>query len=240
MHDYIDLKVHAEALNDLERLRISMENRYRSLTTSGISEDGHHWGLGLDPESPTVKAYADMVEQITKTEQAAIKIVQKTVKTSPLGEFVKQAKGVGEKQAARLLAAIGDPYWHVVEDRPRTVGELWAYCGYDVRDGKAPKRAKGQQGNWNSDARMRAHLVAKSVEKQTSGKYREVYDETKKKYAGSVHQSDCPQCHAKAGDPLKPGHIQSRALRKVAKEILKDMWKASRDYHEKKNSDLAA
>ncbi len=37
---------------------------------------------------------------------------------------------MGEKQAARLLAAIRDPYWNDLHDRPRTVSELWAYAGY--------------------------------------------------------------------------------------------------------------
>ncbi len=48
---------------------------------------------------------------------------------------------MGDKQVARLLAAIGDPYIrpeHELEDgtvvpaQPRTVSALWAYCGLHV------------------------------------------------------------------------------------------------------------
>lgn len=93
-------------------------------------------------------------------------------------------------------------------------------------------RAKGAQSNWNSEARKRVWLIAKSVEKQTKGEYRELYDATKEHYQGAVHAYDCAQCKAKVGDPLKPGHIQSRALRRVSKEVLKDMWLASKQVHE--------
>ncbi len=51
------------------------------------------------------------------------------MRAHPLGPFVARSKGVGEKQAARLLAAIGDPYINVNTQKPRTVSQLWAYCG---------------------------------------------------------------------------------------------------------------
>lgn len=235
------LKMYAESLDDLEEVRIRMENRLRSMTQFGESENGYAFGLGLDPEDPSVKKYAELVTALAEMEKSAIKFVQKEMRTSALGPFVKNAKGVGEKQAARLLAAVGDPYWHPRDDRPRTVSELWAYCGLDVRSGAAPARTKGKQSNWNSEARKRAWLIAKSVEKQTTGKYREIYDDTKAHYAGGTHTVPCARCTpagakpAEVGTEMKPAHIQSRALRKVAKEILKDMWIASRDYHAEQN-----
>jgi len=233
------LKMATESLDDIERVRIAMENRYRSMTQSGISEDGHAWGLGIDPSEKAPQEYLKLVLQIQDLEQKMIKAVQKEMKNSPLGPFVKQAQGVGEKQAARLLAAVGDPYWHSRDERPRTVGELWAYCGLDVRNGSAPRRQKGSQSNWNEEARKRAWLIAKSIEKQTKGKYREIYDSTKEHYAEATHAVECVRCTgvgkppAPVGSPLKPAHIQSRALRKVAKEVLKDMYLASKEVHEK-------
>lgn len=50
----------------------------------------------------------------------------------PLAGFQKRHKGIGKKQLARLLATIGDPYWNDMYERPRTVSELWAYCGLHV------------------------------------------------------------------------------------------------------------
>jgi hypothetical protein len=69
------------------------------------------------------------LEQLTKD---ATKHLEKVMRRHPLHPWVKAQKGLGDKQVARLLAAIGDPYWNTLYDRPRTVSELWAYCGYHV------------------------------------------------------------------------------------------------------------
>lgn len=229
--DLRPLRFHVELLNDLEALRIATENRLRILTRSEEDKDGEVRGFGLAEDDPDVLLYSSIAAELAQIEQQSIKRVQKAVKKGPLATYVKQATGVGEKQAARLLATIGDPYWHVAEDRPRTVMELWAYCGYRPVNGQAQRRTKGQKSNWNPDARMRARLIAESCIK-TKGKYRDVYDEWRAKYADSVHNFDCPQCHAKKGEPLKDGHKHARALRKVAKRVLADMWEAARDIHQ--------
>jgi hypothetical protein len=65
-------------------------------------------------------------------ECSAIRNLEKALVKHPLGPWVKTAVGVGEKQGARLIAAIGDPYWNTLHDRPRLVSELWAYCGLHV------------------------------------------------------------------------------------------------------------
>lgn len=235
--EYQALALLAETLSDFEEVRIRMGNRLRSLTTITVDEDGIIHGFGMPEDNPVVKVYLEQTEKIAAIEEASIKVVQKTIRNSSMGEYVKNAQGVGEKTAARLLGCIGDPYWHPVEKRPRTVSELWAYCGMSVRDGRAPRRTKGQQSNWNAEARKRVRVIAKSVEKQTKGKYRELYDATKAHYAGAIHTYDCAQCGpagkpAQPGTPLKPSHIQARALRRVGKEVLKDMWLASKENHE--------
>lgn len=73
-----------------------------------------------------------MVEALGKLEHQATLNLQRAVRKHPLGPWMKATVGVGEKQGARLLAAIGDPYWNTLYDRPRTVSELWAYCGLHV------------------------------------------------------------------------------------------------------------
>lgn len=238
--DYRTLGLLSETLSDLEEVRIRMENRLRSLTMLTSEEDGTLHGFGMDADEPMVQEYVKYVANMQEVEKQSIKVIQKALKNSPLGAFVASQKGLGEKTVARLLGSIGDPYWHTVEDRPRRVGELWAYCGMDVRGGKAPRRTKGTQSNWNSEARKRVWLIAKSVEKQSSGKYRTIYDTSKLQYSMNPHTQDCAQCKAKAGEPLKPGHAQARALRKVAKEVLKDLWLESRKMHEEKELPAAA
>lgn len=82
---------------------------------------------------------------------------------------------------------------------------------------------------------MRAHLVAKSIVK-AGGPYREVYDRGRVKYADAVHQVECRRCAPKGhpapvGSPLSEGHKYARAVRLIAKAVLKDLWREARRLH---------
>lgn len=245
------LALAADILDDLEREKIANQNRLRQLTRSVEDSDGETRGFGLDESHPDVARLAALVELIEKAEHQAVLNLQRKMREHPLGPWVKQQKGLGEKQTARLLAAIGDPYWNTLHDRPRTVSELWAYCGFHVLHpggleasdnqdrvaaGVAPKRQRGQKSNWNESARKRAWLVANSVVK-AGGPYRETYDATKDKYADAVHTSPCVRCGpagkpAPEESPLSKAHIHARGLRAVSKSVLKDLWVESKRFHE--------
>jgi hypothetical protein len=115
------LLLRAEALSDLEATRIANENRLRSLRQD--------YGLS---EGPEIAAQTGLVQAIAELEHRAELELKRALRKHPLGAWVKTTQGVGEKQGARLIAAIGDPYWHSVHDRPRLVSELWAYSGLHV------------------------------------------------------------------------------------------------------------
>jgi hypothetical protein len=241
----------AAQVDDLETLRIANAHRYRLLTTEEVGEDGVQRGLNLPESHPDVVRLKATLDGLKAVEDGAIKHVQSHMRKSVWGPWLKQATGVGEKQLARLLGSIGDPYWNTLHDRPRTVSELWAYCGLHVlrsgdqsgvdthiahAAGVAPRRQKGQKANWSEDARKRAWLIATSCVK-TKGAYRAVYDATRAKYDGTVHKVDCIRCGpagkpAKAGSELSAGHQHARALRAVAKEVLKDLWIEARRQYE--------
>lgn len=123
------LGVAADVVGDLEAVRVANENRLRTLTAT--DEYGH----GLSPEHPDVARLSTLVDSLGKAEHQAILNLQRVMRAHPLGAWVKAQPGVGEKQAARLLAVIRDPYWNDLHDRPRTVSELWAYCGFHVLPG---------------------------------------------------------------------------------------------------------
>jgi hypothetical protein len=229
------LVIWADALDDLEAVRIATENRVRSLEqVKGMAGGREHERMG------------QMVAGIAALEHAAELELQRAMRAHPLGPFVKSKVGLGEKQTARLLAAIGDPYWHSVYDRPRTVSELWAYCGMHVVTdggvGAAPTRRRGTKVNWNMTARSRVWLVAQSCIKQTKegrrSPYRDVYDDAKAKYADAVHERPCVRCGpsgkpAAVGSALSDGHKHARAQRLMSKAILRDLWVAARDLHDR-------
>jgi hypothetical protein len=230
------LAMAADVLDDLERVRIANENRLRQLTRSTEDSDGELRGFGLDEQHPDVARLAGLVDGLVKLEHEAELQLKRQLRRHPLGPWVKAARGVGEKQAARLLAAVGDPYWNTLHDRPRTVSELWAYSGYHTVEGAAPVRARGQRANWSAAAKMRAHLVAVSIVK-AGGPYREVYDEARAKHADAVHQVECRRCGpsgrpAAVGSPVSAGHQHARALRAVCKAVLRDLWREAKRLHE--------
>jgi hypothetical protein len=304
------LALAADVLDDLERVRIANENRLRQLTRDETDKDGQERGFGLTTDHPDVARLAALVEALAKAEHDATLNLQRMVRRHPLGPWIKQAKGVGEKQAARLLAAIGDPYWNDLHNRPRLVSELWAFCGYSVhklpvghvtpdtqrlRAGGAPTpahqsrcdthvrivggnphpanqesydthvclvggalagsnpdhlrvdshmtyvgvavtRQRGMKANWSPTAKMRAFLIAESIVK-AGGPYREVYDHAREKYADAIHAVECKRCGpagkpAPTGSPISAGHQHARALRLVAKTVLKDLWREAKRIHE--------
>jgi hypothetical protein len=88
---------------------------------------------------------------------------------------------------------------------------------------------------------MRAYLVAVSIVK-AGGPYREVYDVARAKYLDAVHAAPCKRCGpagkpAQPGSPISAGHQHARALRIVAKEVLKDLWREAKRLHENVQDD---
>ena len=128
----------ASLVDDLERTRISALNRHRIITGQEPDSDGITRSHGIPPDHPAAVAMAAVAAVVKDVEAQAVKALQKAMLTHPLGPWVKAQKGIGEKQAGRLLSSLGDPYLrpeHALEDgavvpaQPRTVSQLWAMCG---------------------------------------------------------------------------------------------------------------
>lgn len=225
--NYVDLQILAGQVSDVEAVRIAMANRYQSLISTDVPGGR---GRSVD-DAVVVKPLRVLNTEILTVETRAIRLLEKYMRNGPWGPWLasEYSRGVGPKQLARLLGSTGDPYWHNAENRPRRVSELWAYCGFHVVEGIAPRRQRGVRSNWSDDARTRARLIAESCIKQRQGQYRAVYDRVRAHYADAVHLKDCIRCGpsgnpAKAGTPVSAGHQHARALRAVSKEVLRDLW----------------
>lgn len=298
-----DLGACADTLDDIEQVRIALENRLRLFTTprDHADKDGKQRGRGWTLANPAVENLARQVIRLRCDSPVAIaalgdkpsKVVgccqehdaernlTRALRTHPLGPWIrsKDQKGIGEKQGARLLGVIGDPYvrpamktddGRVEPMRARTVSELWAYCGLHVvateTGGVAPRRQKGQQANWSGSAKVKAILIAMSCKKQrdpacgalqeakpfahvpgcSCGPYRLLYERARANCAERVHHVECrnrsritpngcgtrehPQWGA-PGSPWRAGHQEQHAVRVVAKEILKDLWREAQRIH---------
>lgn len=262
------LQLLADVLDDTEKMRVANENRLRQLTRDETDADGIDRGFGLTVDHPTVARIAATVsamrcERATPAEKhrgcclehdAELNLVGQ-LKQHPLHPWIAAQRGIGAKQAARLLAAVGDPYWNDLHERPRLVSELWSYCG--LGDAARQIRRRGERSNWSDTAKKRAWLVSKTIVKQlvkpchrpegqewaehvdgcACSPYRRVYDEARRSYAGSLHPGECKRCGpsgkpAQPGSPRSLGHQEAMALRLVSKEVLRDLWREGKRLHE--------
>lgn len=190
-----ELQFCAAFLDDIERVRIATENRVRAFQDEDID----------------ATPYLSQVEALQAIEHQATLALQRAVRRHPLGAWIKQQVGIGEKQGARLIAAIGDVTYNHLDDRPRRgVAEVWAYCGYVP----GQRRQKGVKSNWNAQAKMRAFLVAESCIKQMRSPYRATYDKARASWATR---------------DVSDGHAHNHALRLVAKAVLRDLFIAARE-----------
>ena len=255
-HDSL-LLIFADALDDLERVRIATENRVRSLRQV----------KGMD-DTPEERRLDGLVGALAALEHGAELDLKRALRAHPLGPWVKQTIGIGEKQGARLLAAIGDPYRRA-DSTARTVSQLWAYCGLHVLHPGRTDRA--------------AHVVSAGVDLSTRTDHRSPELQPTRVGAGELasdpgHDHDGAQlllagvapkrtrgqkanwnatakmraylvacsCIKQAKSPYRAvydqrrtrtaethpewtdGHSHNDALRIVAKAVLKDLWIESR------------
>lgn len=243
------LTVAADQLDDLEHMRKSTANRLRSLTqpteipSAGIVIDKAGEG------SPEAIALESQLEVLQMAEKTAVLELNRAMRAHPLSGWVKDGMGVGTKSVARLLGAIGDPAFRYDPETgelvERTVGQLWSYCGYG--DAEKQKRRKGVQSNWNTEAKMRVHIIADAAFKPRC--------ETCVEHAAAMREEgedgwspppvDCT-CEAdgyqyrvcyeesRAADAaldIADGHKHNRALRKVKKLFLLNLWLEARRVH---------
>ena len=254
------LALAADVLDDTEANRKANENRLRQLTRSEADSDGEERGFGLDLSHKAVAQLASLVQMMKcdskavtglglvkpKKERGKPCCFEHTAETNltrmlsahPLGPWVKAQKGIGDKQAARLLAVIGDPYINEQTNEPRTVSQLWAYCGHGD-----PQRRKFKgmtQADLftlgNPTAKSRTWLIACAVLK-SQGQLSTVYYDRKAATEGRLHARTCVRCGpsgkpAPEGSPWSDAHRHADALRVTGKEILKGLWLEAKRIHE--------
>lgn len=242
---FSSLLLAADFLDDAERVRLASENRVRSLTL-----DPGQGGKGLPPDAPVVARWQAHTDALAALEHGAALELKRALRKHPLGAWVVRTVGVGEKQGARLLAAIGDPYWNDAEDRARRgPAELWAYCGlhtvprattHPVPTLGAPEgHVATDQSNRDIHALAVGGNVAARRQRGTKANWNaqakmRVYlvAESCMKQRTSPYRAVYDRERAKWEErATSDGHKHAHALRVVSKAILRDLWCEARDLH---------
>ncbi len=146
------LLICSDTLDDLEHMRMALANRIGAMQRI----------KGLEGSAEEARLLG-MLDGIKAIEHGAELELKRALRKHPLGPWVKRTVGVGEKQAARLLGTIGNPYWHpgtinretgevTREPGPRTVSELWAYCGYHVLPAHCERETQPKVGGGSSES----------------------------------------------------------------------------------------
>lgn len=141
----------------------------------------------------------------------------------------------------------------LVADPPfeRTVSQLWQYCGHG-RPGRAQRGATAEDlaALGSPNLKMLVHLAAEGIVKAGVRKNEgataftptnrhaisdlgQLYLDVRYATWERTHTVACVRCGpagkpAEPGSPWSAGHQQGDALRKVGKEILRDLWKVAR------------
>jgi len=256
---YIELRMYAEIYADALEFRKSTLNKIRSGTViddaarmtdvSGIFAEVEH------------QMSMSMKRELRKTVGPSVKAWQKS--GSGIGEhlFARLIGIVGDPYTAT------PHHWHgsgenrvLVAEPPRvrTVSQLWSYCGHGDPERRVCKGITVEElaALGNPRAKMLVHLLAEACvkagvrvvedtdERKSISRYGQVYLDARELYAGRTHAMECKRCGpsgkpALPGSALSKGHQNAAALRKVGKEILRDLWIAARADAET-HSDLEA
>lgn len=149
------LLILSASLDDMEGARIATGNRLFAFEEKGMKG------------TPEAERLRRTVKTLLALEEEATKDLERAMKNHPYAPWVASAKGIGLKQAARLLAALGN-----VAARPN-LGKLRQYAGHGD-----PKRSHVRKENvriemdveggehvylpFSPTAKMRTRMVAKS------------------------------------------------------------------------------
>ena len=191
-------------------------NELKLLTREFYAVQNHRMAL-----ASRIKAYERLglpttyarqaLEDIMETEDKLRNYIKAMLRHNAFhNAWLKHIKGIGPLLSASLMADIGSP------ERFNTIGQLWAYCGEHIIDGKAPRHRRGERANWNDDLRNTLFKTVSSFIRQTDSFGRQLYDRYKDYYI-------------KRDGPNPAWKAHGRAMRRVAKDFVRCLWLAWMD-----------
>lgn len=145
------------------------------------------------------------LDELVKLEKKYEKRIKKFFKENPseIHSWMTSIKGISDLLAGKFLSQID------FNNTPKEAS-LWKYAGLAPDD----KRKKGKKADWNHELKSYCFQLVDSFIKQRTPKYREIYDKEKEK---------------QLVNGLKRGHAHNRAIRKTAKNFLRDLFRRQKE-----------
>ncbi len=204
-----ELRLHVQHYDGMVLSRMGLTSRFQARVRRGVAAKE-------DVDSvlePLRKAFA-------ATEREEVKQIEKLVKQHPAYGVLSGIVGLGPVLIGRLIAIVQDV------GRFDTVSKLWKYVGMDVRDGKAPKRKRGEKSTWSPAGRRLCYNIGDSFIKSRSP-YREFYDLKKALYRKRHPEKIDSGRKSKDGKVIydyTDGHVHAMARRYMVKLFLSHAW----------------
>lgn len=249
---WIELRSWAEIYDSATNLVTATNNRVRAGNTDRDQYDTYLISLEVAKE----EARKGMVRAYRATVPAPIRVYVKATNGLGEPLMARLLGSLGHPRIANPLHWEGTGSKRVlVQDPPyeRTLDQLWQYCGH----GRPGRLKRGMTADelmalGKPDLKMLVHLNAVSllnagirvndgVEKGTPfavsdrhaiTKHGQIYLDLRSEYETKVHSVECVRCGpsgkpAQPGSPWSPGHQHAAALRRIGKDLLRDLWQVS-------------
>ncbi len=235
------------SLYDAQKLRIEMGNRMGAHQRDHVLDE--KWA----------KRIAERQKAMRAIERSILRDVEKLLNDFPIYKWLKDVRGCGPSMSGVIVAEIGatpnkpNGWDESVDWNPRhgiarfdTVSKLWAYAGLHVKDGKAPRRKKGERANWNGFLKTKLLGVLGPCFLKSASPYREFYDNYKTRKQNTMIDI-CMNCEGKTkivspetkkltmckncagiGGPApwgkSDGHRHNAAIRYMVKQFVMDLY----------------
>lgn len=179
----------------------------------------------LESASEYESAFESMIARNKENEAEIKKKIDTLVKQHPWYAYLNNIKGVSSIISATLIGELCGyiygalpagakdtdlPPLYSKGPRPfERTSDLWAFCGFAVKDGKAARRTKGEAAKYNRHLKQIGFHFGE-CQIRANGPYRKYYDE--RKVFEQEHHAD-----------LSKGYIHNRARRYMIKKFLSDV-----------------
>lgn len=142
-----ELRQAVRFMYDLQKLRIQTGNR-----VSASEREAEEAAIELSEEQVAqMKRRSDALQELEKDEE---RVVKGMLKNFPISKWLLEQKGCGTKMSGMIISEFDI-------HKAGTPSAFWSFAGLAVRDGKAPRKTKGEKLPYNSY--LRSKLVGKDT-----------------------------------------------------------------------------